>query len=533
MALRINTNISSLQAQRHLGNTDLNVKKTLERLSTGLRLNRSADGSAEMAVSSKLETQAKGIHQAIENAHFGINYLRTGDYGLNTMAGMVQRIRELVIQAANDSYTADDRKKIQEEIDQIKYEIDRVATTTEFNGQKIFNLSQERIDYLLKDRLGGKADISFVLDNTATMAAELANVASGLASFITSLQAQKIDFRISISIINTGAAGSGGDNVDSVNTLVDSTSNVALLQATLSGMTTLSSVIDQYNALLEVAGLGPTGADALAGPLDTFAGTDTATRRANVRYFQVIATDINGPEVVRGSFPGPAPGNTAAREACVANILATNGVTVYGILNGAAAPAFDNILAATGGSQIPMLASGAFGGGGLQGIADAIAQSVTNPGELLVDKGAIQIQVGPNEGNMIGLDRPHLTYQSLGLLNVDVTRPGLQHFAEGSVAIQNTAQSFDNMILQCDNALENIAQFRTNFGAIENRLTATVDRLGVSEENTRAALSRIKDADFAAETAHLTKNQIMQQAGTAVLSQANVTPQNALRLLQG
>lgn len=523
----INTNVAALTAQRHFGINNFNLNTTLERLSSGYKVNRAADDAAGMAIGTKMETQIQGTSMALRNAQNTMNYIHTAESGIDGVANMVNRIRELVIQAANDTNVQSDRDKIQVEIDSLLQEIDRFPTSVNFNEDQPLQITQERLEQLDPPK-GGPADISYIIDTSASMSGPIANVQAELGNFVANLTASNIDFRISVSRINRnqGGGGAGGDNVT---TILDSSNNVATIQSAINSLSTQGSAIDPLNALLEVAGATRTAAEAavlggVAGDSYDTGADDAITRRSGVGYFQILVADTD-PEAFHGDLTLDVPGGAAypggnddpARFADTATILQRHGVTTYVVSDAGSAPDYSALAVGSGGVAFNTI-TGNFSND-LQTIANGIVASVNNPEDFVIDKNAIQIMVGANEGQLIGLDRFHINHTRLGLKSINVNNP------------INTSANYDSMISQADDALENLSVVRARYGAIENRIENTISTLMIANENMSASRSRIMDTDFADATANLTRNQILSQASSAILSQANLLPQNMLSLI--
>ncbi len=383
MAMVINTNVASLTAQRNLNGSQSALQTSLQRLSSGLRINSAKDDAAGLAISERFSTQIRGLNVAVRNANDGISLAQTAEGALAEIGNNLQRIRELAVQSANASNSASDRTALQAEVGQLLSEIDRVADQTSFNTTKL-------------------------LDGSAT-------------SFV---------FQV----------GANADETITVDTPVDA--NIVSLGGTITTSTTQSSAISALGTGVVAAGsLTIGGVD--IGPLSA---VGTAQQRTN----QVVnaINNISGQTGVNASYN-----------------------------------------AATG--RIDLASESAFvlGGtdtGALTGFNGAAATASTNA-----------------------------TVTGISSLNIS-------SFAGATLAMK-----------QVDAALEEINSSRATLGAVQNRFESVIANLSTSAENMSASRSRILDADFAAETANLTRGQILQQAGTAMLAQANSLPNNVLSLLRG
>jgi flagellin len=411
--LRINTNVQALNAQRNLGINTGMLNKSLERLSSGMRINKAADDAAGLAISETLRAQIRGMRQAVANSQDGINLIQTAEGGLNETTNILQRIRELAVQAANDTYTQGDRQKIQAEIEQLKEELTRVASTTQFNGRTLLdgsisastNMVQATTDIKQNQRVG-------------------AVNALGVPQFG--------DMLSSVSI----SAGS------STTASVDASVTFRLLATATTGI---------YN-------------------LEVRASDGTLT----------LLNDYNA--TVRGS---------------VQNFTLSSGA-VFGV-------AFGSVSVALG------------------DVGDTSTVQMTASRATMTADRALTLQIGANEGQIVKAGVGDFRAEALRMESVGVS--GTTEDASRLMA--------QNLIGVVDDALAYINTERAKLGAIQNRLEHTIANLNVSVENLSASESRIRDTDVAAETSRLTRAQILVQAGTSILAQANATPQNALSLLNG
>jgi flagellin len=379
----INTNVASLNAQRNLSGTNSALATSLQRLSSGFRINSAKDDAAGLAISERFTTQIRGLSQAQRNANDGISLAQTAEGALAEVGNNLQRIRELAVQASNGTNSQGDRNALDAEVQQLKAEIQRVAEQTTFNGTKLLD--------------GSFSGVAF---QVGANAGETITVAS---------------------ITNVQVAALGG------------TVNRFAATATIASLTGFATAIAAGGVTINGTDIGAIGAAA----------------NAQERAGQLVEA-IN-------------------------RVSSTTGV-------GASLDAISG--------QITLSSSAQF----------AIAGSVNDA----------TVAGFANNANA-GTNTP-----AVGLASVNV-----QSFA--------SAQSALAMV---DAALTSVNGARANLGAIQNRFTSVVQNLSTATENLSASRSRIKDADFAKETAELTRAQILQQAGTAMLAQANQVPQSVLSLLR-
>jgi len=387
MGVRINTNIEALNAQRNLSATAMAFGKSVEKLSSGLRINRAADDSAGLAISENLRAQVKGLNQAQRNAQDGISMVQTAEGALNEVHSMLQRMRELSVQASNSTLSASDLGSVKTEILALQSEINRIATSTTFNNQ-----------HLLDGTLGVKL-------NTATSTAQAgAAVVAGTGTGITAVAVSGA--KASTTYTATDAAG--------VLTLTDGANSQAI---DLTGVTVAAG--GSYSVNFDKLGISI-----------TVASRDGET-----------GTNISG------------------------------GLT------------------------------------GLTVITTAQAQA--------------NFQIGANSSDALGVSFGD-NQTSAGL------NTAISNFSGAGLTIAN-AQA---LITAVNTEIGTVSSKRGAFGAIQNRLEHTVASLGVASENLAASESRIRDVDVAAEMVNFTKSQILQQAGTAILAQANSAPNSVLQLLR-
>jgi len=443
----INTNIPSLTAQRNLNTSQSSLATSLQRLSSGLRINSAKDDAAGLAISERFTTQIRGLNQAIRNANDGVSFAQTAEGALSTTGDALQRIRELAVQSINDTNSSSDRQALNNEVGQLIAEINRISSATQFNGQNILDGSLATLTF----QVGANQGQTISVDGVDSRASQLGARTSTSASF-TTVQIQALTtVTLNGSAIDLSAADTSQDVVNGINA-VAATTGVQALKA-----------------------------------------TTTSTAAAGVAVAAGAAT-INS---VNFTLVG-----TAATDAVTINALSTQtGVTAT--VSGA-----NVVLSNTDGSDIAISGAGLNGGtaatfqAGIT-LAGAVADGVFSA------SGGVGVDV---EGALLGA----ATQSDNTLTAVDVL----------------TGTTANNALLTLDFALQQVSGLRAELGAVQTRFESTISNLSITSENLSAARSRIRDADFAAETANLTRAQILQQAGISVLSQANAQPQNVLALLQ-
>ncbi len=492
MALTINSNITSLNAQRNLNNTTNTLTKSMERLSSGLRINSAKDDAAGLSIANRMTSQVRGLDQAARNANDGISMAQTAEGAMQEVSSNLQRIRELAVQAASDSNSASDRAALNDEVTQLVAEINRVAETTTFNGTSLLDGSFGSKNIQVGANSGQTINVSMV-----SVKADSLGVGSS-SSYSTS--------------ITSGTAVTGGLAVG------DLTINGYQIGATSSDGVSFSSgtasAISVANAIN--ARTGDTGVTASV-DIATVEGVAVTSGNVAIDAGDIL---INGVDI--GAIAAGSANSGVDRGADVAAAInAVSDQTGVTATFDASDGSVD--LTSVDGRNITITAASgmtsAVTGLTTTGAADASGVSVTHSSIDLSSSSSAGITIGGDHEAYAGLTvgyREATATAGAGVSSLDLTT------AAGASAAIDTV----------DAALASIDSARGDLGAIQNRFESTISNLQNVSENVSAARSRIMDADFAAETAAMTKAQVMQQAGTAMLAQANQLPQSALSLLQ-
>ncbi len=661
----VNTNVMSLNAQRQLNKSQLMQNTAMERLSSGLRINSAKDDAAGLSISTGMSSQIRGLNQAVRNANDGVSMAQTAEGSMDEMTNILQRMRELSVQAANDTNSDSNRASIQIEIDQLYSELDRIAETTSFNGINLLDGSNKSTSL----QIGSEANqsLSFSIEAVTTKDLNLnavsglgelnggrANTAAGLVvssvtlnGVVLSGTAAQADMAtviateintqtgltgVTASAYNTvegtagqtgvtsgltingqainsngvsGGTGSMTDLVDTINRDVSgitaslNTSGALVLsndtgnQIDVGGVVAGSGlVVDDYQGFVsltsadgseitvgqaETTGITTADASTTAQQMGFMlgAGSDNLTGSA-VGSTAVTASDgiqINGVDL------GAVTGTTAADKAFAINAIsdesgvtasATTTVSYQAIISEVAVETALSINgvsidftvgAATSVNTLDDLVS-ILNSSGIQGVvatadndtgalvltsqagSDIIIESgtgdvfATTAGVVVASSTATQFTAGSI--TLTGKDGADVIVSSsagdqatkdTALAKIGVTDVGGSAASIGVGLSVTSVSGANNTIQRIDDALDKISDGRANLGAIQNRLGSTISNLQNVSQNISAANSRIRDADFAVETSALSKSQILQQAGTAMLSQANASTQNVLSLL--
>jgi flagellin len=411
--MRINTNIMALDAYRNLNNTNGALASSLEKLSSGYRINRAADDASGLVISENLGKQVSGLTVATQNAQDGISVVQTAEGALTTVNSMLQRIHDLIVQSANTaSSDSTARAAAQNEIAQLRDEIDRIGNTTAFGNQNLL-------------------DGSF-----GAQAAQLTSTATGLTSGLT-LTGATTSVQFSL-------------NIDAGNT---------------------------------------------AGSLITTVSVNAGTYATAASFQTELQTDVNAATTGIAGFTG-----------AVTVHVTDLGSGVWTV-------------------NLERNSSNAGTGIAISGVGSDIAQAITASGTATVaNTGGGVFQVG---ANITASNQIHVSISDIRITGGTNTT----FSALSNVDVTNPAQNAVDATL-VDNALASVSTLQGQLGAAQNRFQSTISNLQVTTENLSASESRIRDTDMAAEMVNFTKDQILLQAGTAMLAQANAAPQSVLKLLQ-
>lgn len=575
MALVINTNVASLNTQRQLMSSGNSLDRATERLSSGNRINSAKDDAAGLAISNRMTSQVRGLDQAIRNANDGISLIQTAEGALQETTNILQRMRELSVQSANGIYGETDRKTLQAEVKQLQSELTRISETTTFNGQNLLDgslgtkqlqvgsqqnqtisvaigsFSANKLGGSTGDLVGAETTLAELATATATAglleindknATVLSTAAGGNAETVNKmLSTLNADFNsvgvsvATVSEFTADAVGSGvlvagteklvievkdGDGntqsleITGTNSMKEVVSKIndaagGIVQATLnsSGKLVLTAQnaesITVTDADDKVGGSGSADFSLVLNKQAGFNG-EIKVETSNAAQAELVGAGLNATQA-DGSIQGVTVTGSASLNK---GDLIINGVEI-GAVAGDATPADQaaNVIKAINekSSETGVIA---YAGG-----TSAISLKSVNGSE-------ISIKFGDNATATIGDDT--------GLLERNATE-GAGSVASIDISTEAGAQKAIGII---DKALEQVNDTRADLGAINNRLDFTVSNLSNISEKTSASRSRIMDADFAAETAALSRSQVLQQAASAMLAQSNARPQQVLSLLR-
>ncbi len=470
----INTNVASLNAQRNLSSSGTQLATSLQRLSSGLRINSAKDDAAGLAISERFTSQIRGLNQAVRNANDGISLTQTAEGAMSEVGNILQRMRELSIQSANSTNSTSDRQALQGEVTQLQAEIDRIALTTEFNGQRIIDGSFSSASF----QVGANANQTINFAIGSVKASSIGGIATEQGTEVSAAAATDITIAIgggAATSINSSAGFTGTANGQ------DATSAYAKARAIndagISGLT-VSATTTGTQTVGAIGGTAGDTYDLTINGVAVFSGADVAAGLSTSQ----LRDAINGVSNQTGVIASLSGGDLTLTAADGRNITVAEAGTGF--------------------------TAGTDGISGTGGAFDGVLRGSLNVSA--VDT----IAIGGTVAN-VGLSA-NIARDTVGVDSIDIS----------------TAAGAQAAILRLDSALQSVNSNRADLGALQNRFSSTISNLSTASENLSSARSRIRDADYAAETANLTRTQILQQAGTAMLAQANQLPQNVLSLLR-
>lgn len=471
----INHNMQALNAHRQMGANATNAQKSMEKLSSGLRINRAGDDAAGLAISEKMRGQIRGLDQAGRNAQDGISLIQTAEGALNETHSILQRMRELSVQSANDTNTTTDREELQKEINQLTEEIDRIGNTTEFNTKKLLNGNSG---------LAATADAA-----TGVTVVEGGNAATGTLN-LTGVQAAK---QASIQISGKTTGDKLVDAEIQVGKFKINDVEIDVKTASVDGL--LKAIND---ASSKTGVLAEKGAD---GQLTLKSATVGSTTQINIEGLSNIAATGKTLQTKDNNATAPALADAGASKITASGKDATAASVDLG---GGAITGSGNTLKIVGGT--------------FDGLTLKVNPNIAGgAGAIKIDSNdSLSFQIGANKGQDMSIAINDMRASALGVDAIQV----------------DSAANAKNAIDSIQSAIEKVSGERSKLGAYQNRLEHTINNLGTSSENLTAAESRIRDVDMAKEMMTMSKNNILNQAAQAMLAQANQAPQQVLQLLR-
>ena len=532
MAQVINSNIASLNSQRNLNTSQTSLQTSLQRLSSGMRINSAKDDAAGLAISERFTSQIRGNQTAARNANDGISLAQTAEGGLSTAGDLLQRIRELAVQSANGTNSDSDRASIQNEVSSLSQELDRVANTTQFNGQNVLDGSLTSSQFQVGANSGQTINVGVQSAKATDLGNNSLKSATG-GTLATSLSqaASNVDGTNNIAASETLTITSGkGVSTDVVVNGPNAGATPPKLQADSAG-----KIAANINAQS-----GTTGVTAKASTSATITGITDGAVQFELRGANSVANDSTSKAVtISAKVVG---GDLSALAQAINAQSGTTAVTASIKKDGAGVASL--VLSNSNGDDINIKNKLTDAATGLGAASIAGAATPANGTAAAVPAATQTIPVGDATGtNASVVVGGKLEFSSdtgfsikstgnavLGGTAGDSFGSDLQSVAKLDVS---TVEGSNAALKTIDSALNQINSNRAALGAIQNRFASTIANLNTTTENLSASRSRIQDTDFAAETATLTRGQILQQAGTAMLAQANSLPNGVLSLLRG
>jgi len=513
MAITLSTNLASLTAQRNLGTSQAGLHTSMQRLSSGLRINSAKDDAAGLAISERFTTQIRGTSQAVRNANDGISLAQVAEGALKGSGDILQRVRELAVQSANATNSASDRKALQAEVDQLLAELDRMAQTTEFNGKKLL------------DGSFGTANFQVGPNANQAITAAMGNMRTQTYGNEQKLSNSMVKASWAFPDPSPQAYLAGSFDIEGMQKktiTLDASDTAATVAEKINMQTEATGVTaSAYNqVLLSFAGVGADGSKKSY----AFSVTGENSTPVNIR-FEALAT-MSGdwtPDDVTEAIK--AFNDVSAKTGIIASFDSTN-ISTWPNIKLTSSSGGDIVLENLNGNTATAITE-----------YDTSTQSFPVYGQggtpYLISKGYIELNSDKSYAitNATGGYPPN-PYDP-------TTYPAIPLFVAGNSTLQpvdsidiSTAQGATRTLKIVDSALAHANGQRANLGALQSRFETTIANLQTNAENSSAARARIQDTDFAIETSNLARMQILQQAGTAMVAQANQIPQGILALLK-
>ena len=482
MAISVNTNVTSMKAQNSLNGANSKLSMSMERLSTGLRINSAKDDAAGLQISNRMSSQINGIGVAMRNANDGISIAQTAEGAMGESTNILQRMRDLSLQSANGSNSAEDRTAMQKEFNSLQSELTRIAETTSFGGQKLLDGSYGTQSF----QIGSEAN--------ETINVSLKSVAANnIGAYQSDALGSKFGGAFTATANNASAGGdiiiTKGSTSTTVTTDADATAAQVASQINKAGTGVTATA--QTNVQADVA--------------TTFAGgglTMTVNDGTNTSSIDVSGVIDNQDLSDRINA---ASGDTGV----------TSSIDAQGILT----------INSSKGSDITFATDATAGTGSL--VLNNVAGDGTNVSTATLAGGTASTQTAAGSVSLSSSS----AYSISGAMAAEVSAEVSGVFTGVNTANISTAAGSQSAIDIIDGAIASIDSQRADLGAIQNRMSFTISNLSNVQSNVTDARSRIQDVDFASETAELTKQQILSQTSSAMLAQANQLPQTALSLL--
>ncbi|MCF6192848.1 MAG: flagellin [Kangiellaceae bacterium] len=495
----INTNVASIGAQRSLGRTNEALQTTFQRLSTGLRINSAKDDAAGLQISNQLTSQISGLGVAVRNANDGVSLAQTAEGALQETTNILQRIRDLSVQSSNGTNSVEQRDALNAEVTQLRSEVDRIANTTRFGSRSLLN--------------GGLSNVALQVGAFANESISI-SIASARGVDLGRVDTLNFDAGGFGTAAATASAATAVSGLNVAQTLTFSVGNTST-DIAIAADATAQDIADAVNGSVgKVSAAATTGATVTFG-VTTTDGTQAFTINGVNLGAQAAGTVTVQAANLKAAIEGDARLSNITVEvaAGVATLRDTTGADII----------FDDIILGAAGTVAVQAIDAA-------DVASGTSQAIAT-GQGTVVTGDVTFTTTSTDAVTLGT-----TQTGAGITTAATATPGAGVATDTGFRVStidiSTFQGAQDAIGIIDAALTSIDSQRGDLGAIQNRLGSTIANLGSIIENVSAARSRIRDTDFAAETAELAKNQVLQQAGLSILAQANASSQSVLSLLQ-
>ena len=518
-------NMSAMNANRMLSGVSSAQSKSTEKLSSGYRINRAADDAAGLSISEKMRGQIRGLNQASTNAQDGISLIQTAEGALNESHSILQRMRELSVQAANGTETDDDREAVQNEIEQLQSELTRISDTTEFNTMKLLDGSQSGSKVqasVSKSAATGATTNYAAVAQVNTSAKDVGELLSGksMTYSITVLDKNNNATTTSVTVSYDGTTNKFTDkDGNELGTATGTKATIEETAAAIAKALSNTSLGDKFDIENDTAKIKLTTKDASDSPNSVLISVDGAAG-------EVASAQPTGSEAYTsinakiGAYDGT--GNIEDK------IFTVNGEKFayvtdpsklgddYKDVNYVQTEKTDGTVSDKDATAMAKLISAKTG---INAETDKTAASSVNlkPSTTATGKG-IELQIGANEGQTMSFTLDDMSADALGV--------------GGSSVNLSTQESAKTATTTIDAAIKKVSAARGKMGAVQNRLEHTINNLDTASENLQTAESRIRDTDMAEEMVNYSKNSILAQAGQSMLAQANQANQGVLTLLQ-
>lgn len=481
--MKVNHNIAAVLANSRLKTTEKGLSNSVEKLSSGYKINSAKDNPAGFAIAHKMSTQLKGLEKASDNALDGVSAIETAEGAMNEIQSMLQRLRELAVQSANDTYTLEDREAIQIEAEKLQEEIQRISEETEFNKKSL---------------LDGSFDTRAYSNTNGVSAGLIADsVSPGAYQF-------KITGVASKTTVTTGTIDTSAFGVPEA-AATKGTIGINGVAVEISTSETFGDVYGKIREAAEVAGVEVT----MKGNSLVFTSEEYGSK------WDVDIT-VNPPSFA-GTLGLTSTTKTAGTDASIQLVEDTNTASSTSLFKNTASCSSD-------GEYVKVTDRGGFemtikvDNKSYQEIAGNTSATLVGTTATIdvKDFGYMSLQIGSNENQTMDVRIPNMSLENMGIENLNYL----------------TFESASRVITQVDDALSFVSAVRAKLGAYQNRLDHTISSLDVADESLTSAYSRIMDTDMAEEMTRYTQYNVLQQAGVSVLAQANDLPQTVLQLLQ-